>query len=145
MLLSPPPPPKQKKVKWKDKPYHKSLSGPVEVIPLQQCLDFKAEPKKPSAPRVKKPIISPEKALYIASPAFLESYDWRELRMKALIKYGRKCQCCGDTPENGAIMNVDHIKCRKKHPELALDINNLQIMCQSCNHGKGNWDDTDWR
>jgi hypothetical protein len=76
---------------------------------------------------------------------FLKSYEWRKLRMEALIKYGRKCVCCGATPETGAVMNVDHIKPRKTHPELALDINNLQVLCSDCNHGKGNWDSTDWR
>jgi ATP-dependent Lon protease len=45
--------------------------------------------------------------------------------------------CCGDTPENGAVMNVDHIKPRKRYPELALDIRWLQILCGACNHGKG--------
>jgi len=77
--------------------------------------------------------------------AFLESYAWRKLRMEALIKYGPKCMCCGATPETGAVMNVDHIKPRLMYPELALDINNLQILCHECNHGKGNWDRTDWR
>ena len=81
----------------------------------------------------------------VASNNFLSTYEWRKLRMEALIKYGRKCVCCGATPESGAIMNVDHIKPRKTHPELALDINNLQILCSDCNHGKGNWDSTDWR
>lgn len=81
----------------------------------------------------------------VAHTDFLSSYPWRKLRMEALIKYGRKCACCGATPESGAIMNVDHIKPRKTHPELALDINNLQILCSECNHGKGNWDSTDWR
>ena len=42
-------------------------------------------------------------------------------------------------------MNVDHIKPRKKYPELALDKSNLQVLCEECNHGKGNWDETDWR
>jgi len=46
---------------------------------------------------------------------------------------------------NGAVMNVDHIRPRKLFPELALDINNLQVLCHECNHGKGNWDQTDWR
>jgi len=81
----------------------------------------------------------------VTSAAFLKSYEWRKLRMEALIKYGRKCLCCGATPENGATMNVDHIKPRKTHPELALDINNLQVLCHECNHGKGNWDTTDWK
>ena len=42
-------------------------------------------------------------------------------------------------------MNVDHIKPRKKFPELALVEDNLQVLCGACNHGKGNWDQTNWR
>jgi len=76
---------------------------------------------------------------------FLQSFEWRQIRLQALIKYGRKCQCCGATPESGAIMNVDHIKPRKTHPELALTLNNLQILCHECNHGKGNWSQADFR
>ena len=77
--------------------------------------------------------------------AFLKSFKWRELRMKVLKKYGRRCQCCGATPATGGIMNVDHIKPRKKYPELAMIESNLQVLCHECNHGKGNWDQTDWR
>jgi 5-methylcytosine-specific restriction endonuclease McrA len=65
--------------------------------------------------------------------------------MMALKKYGPKCMCCGTTPKHGAVMNVDHIKSRKFYPELALELSNLQILCNDCNHGKGNWDQTDWR
>lgn len=65
--------------------------------------------------------------------------------MEALKKYSPRCMCCGATPKDGAVMNVDHIKPRKLFPNLALDINNLQILCHECNHGKGNWDQTDWR
>ncbi len=79
------------------------------------------------------------------SDKFLSSYEWRKLRYQALKLYGAKCMCCGRSPADGAVMNVDHIKPRKTHPELALDIKNLQILCGTCNHGKGNWDDTDWR
>ena len=68
---------------------------------------------------------------------FLETYAWRKVRMEALLKYGPKCMCCGATPKTGAVMNVDHIKPRKTHPELALSLENLQILCNECNHGKG--------
>lgn len=81
----------------------------------------------------------------VASDAFLQSFEWRALRMQALKLYGRRCVCCGASPETGAVMNVDHIKPRKRYPSLALDIKNLQVLCHECNHGKGNWDMTDWR
>lgn len=76
---------------------------------------------------------------------FLQSFEWRRIRLKILQKYGRKCMCCGATPETGAVMNVDHIKPRKLFPELALDEDNLQVLCHDCNHGKGNWCQTDFR
>ena len=81
----------------------------------------------------------------VTTTEFLSTYEWRKVRMQALKKYGARCMCCGATPASGAIMNVDHIKPRKLFPDLALDINNLQILCHDCNHGKGNWDQTDWR
>ena len=69
---------------------------------------------------------------------FLTSYEWRKVRMRALIRDGARCACCGSTPQNGARMDVDHIKPRRRFPELALDIDNLQVLCDECNHGKGN-------
>lgn len=83
--------------------------------------------------------------VHVASDAFLSTYEWRRVRMIALKKYGARCQCCGASPADGAVMNVDHIKPRKLFPQLALDVDNLQILCHDCNHGKGNWDMTDWR
>jgi len=82
---------------------------------------------------------------YKSSKAFLESYEWRRLRMEVLKKYGAKCMCCGRSSKEGIIINVDHIKSRRAHPELALVFDNLQVLCHECNHGKGNWDETDWR
>jgi 5-methylcytosine-specific restriction endonuclease McrA len=82
---------------------------------------------------------------FIADDGFLATYEWRRLRMEALKKYGPKCMCCGATPATGAVMHVDHIKPRKLFPELALALDNLQILCHECNHGKGNWDQSDWR
>jgi len=42
-------------------------------------------------------------------------------------------------------MNVDHIKPRRLFPHLALDLRNLQVLCEDCNHGSANWSMTDWR
>lgn len=98
--------------------------------------------RKPRRPRCE---LVEVRGISVTSDAFLETYEWRRLRMQAIKKFGRRCLCCGATPENGAVINVDHVKPRKLFPELALDINNLQVLCHECNHGKGNWDMTDWR
>lgn len=80
------------------------------------------------------------------SKNFLESWEWRTLRYKVIQQYGRKCMCCGATPDDGTtIIHVDHIKPRHTHPELALERTNLQVLCGVCNQGKGAWDDTDFR
>ena len=82
---------------------------------------------------------------FIASPEFLKTFQWCRVRMKALRKYGNTCMCCGATREDGVKICVDHIKPRKLFPKLALDINNLQILCDVCNLGKGNGFDIDWK
>ena len=76
------------------------------------------------------------------STKFYRSPEWLELRYKALVRYGRKCMCCGT---EDAVFHVDHIKPRSKYPQLALDFNNLQILCEACNLGKSNKDETDFR
>jgi 5-methylcytosine-specific restriction endonuclease McrA len=82
---------------------------------------------------------------FVNSNEFLSSYEWRRVRMLAITKYGARCQCCGASPSDGAKIHVDHIKPRRLFPQLGLDLENLQILCEECNHGKGNWDMTDWR
>jgi 5-methylcytosine-specific restriction endonuclease McrA len=84
--------------------------------------------------------------------AFYRSYDWKEIRYRVLLKYGRKCMCCGASEGdifayNGdqVVINVDHIKPLRKYWSLRLDFDNLQVLCSDCNHGKGNWDETDFR
>jgi 5-methylcytosine-specific restriction endonuclease McrA len=110
---------------WKKPKIDRLQGGPV------------AQPKSYVVKRVVKPSVS--------SDEFLRSFEWRRLRMQALLKYGSKCMCCGATPDKGFVMHVDHIKPRKLFPALSLELSNLQILCEACNHGKGNWDMTDWR
>jgi hypothetical protein len=81
----------------------------------------------------------------VAETDFLLTYEWRRLRMEVIKERGARCECCGATPRDGIRINVDHIRPRRLHPALALDKANLQVLCEACNHGKGNWDQTDWR
>ena len=80
-----------------------------------------------------------------SSKGFYASWEWRKLRMRVLLRDGAKCMCCGATREDGVKICVDHIKPIRRFPLMALDINNLQILCDACNHGKGSWDSTNWR
>lgn len=82
---------------------------------------------------------------FIASAAFLQTMEWKRARIDVLVRYGNTCMCCGARPVDGIYLCVDHIKPRKTHPELALDINNLQILCNNCNAGKGNDFNISWR
>lgn len=78
---------------------------------------------------------------------FYDTWAWKDLRYQALSIYGRRCMSCGQSPskENKVVLHVDHIKSIRKHPELSLSIDNLQILCGDCNQGKGYWDETDFR
>lgn len=70
---------------------------------------------------------------------------WTKIRYQALVLHGAKCQCCGSSAKNGSVLCVDHIKPVSRYPELALDLNNLQVLCEQCNAGKAAWNETDWR
>lgn len=80
----------------------------------------------------------------LTSEAFYSSNQWLTLRHSALLKYGRKCMCCGGVPPQ-VILQVDHIRPRSKFPDLALDIDNLQVLCKDCNLGKSNKFENDFR
>jgi hypothetical protein len=103
-------------------------------------------PKVQRQPKQPKAVSAPKSTLpFAVSHEFLLSYEWRKLRMEVIKERGARCECCGSTPKDGIRINVDHIKPRRKFPHLALAKTNLQVLCEDCNHGKGNWDETDWR
>lgn len=76
---------------------------------------------------------------------FLRSSAWKALRKSVLQHYGAKCMCCGYASDKRGKINVDHIKPRKFFPELALEFDNLQVLCARCNKDKGNKHMTDYR
>lgn len=100
-----------------------------------------SDPPKPSQPRTLRSPFTGD----VTSNDFLMSYDWTTLRMRVIKARGARCECCGATPKDGVRINVDHIKPRRYFPALALEESNLQVLCELCNKGKGNWDQTDWR
>ena len=63
-------------------------------------------------------------------------------RYQILKAANGKCQLCG-VSANDAVLHVDHIKPRSKGG--SNDIDNLQCLCEQCNLGKSNRDDTDFR
>jgi hypothetical protein len=62
--------------------------------------------------------------------------NWR-LRAQVLMRDSAKCRLCGVTPADGAKLHVDHIKPWSKGGETMID--NLQILCETCNIGKGDF------
>jgi hypothetical protein len=88
----------------------------------------------------------PGKTRKTASFDFYRSDAWRALRFLALKASNGCCCLCGrSNRQHGVILHVDHIKPRSRYPALALTLSNLQVLCEDCNMGKGNRDDTDWR
>jgi len=66
---------------------------------------------------------------------FYTSKPWREIRAQRLKIDNYRCQMCGclclGKKRGMPSPHVDHIKTRREHPELSLDINNLRTLCES--------------
>ena len=62
------------------------------------------------------------------------------LRAKVLLRDGATCRLCGARPEDGAKLHVDHIKPWSKGGETLME--NLQILCDKCNVGKSNLEES---
>lgn len=87
-------------------------------------------------------------ARFIASPAFLQTPEWRRVRYDALRANDGRCELCGRNKHQlppGEHLNVDHVRSRKARPDLALDATNLAVLCSADNAGKGNRYADDWR
>lgn len=112
--------------------------------------DVKAElPRKMTvrhAAQTHKPMpLLPRHPDYRRDEDFYSSREWRELRYLALKNTEGRCQCCGACSSDGVRIHVDHVQPRYTRPDLSLSLDNLQVLCEDCNFGKGAWDNTDWR
>ena len=125
----------------------KTLDKLAESSPVIQALIKKkasqiAWAMQKKSPKKKVQFEPPPVYVFGMGKDFYKTREWRDVRYKALVRFGKKCQACGET--NGYI-HVDHILPRSKYPERELDIENLQVLCEACNIGKSNTDTTDWR
>ena len=94
---------------------------------------------RPSAQALPAPLLNAHRmAAFYTSPA------WRSTRYAALARSRGRCECCGRSSWS-TTLHVDHIMPRSWAPELALEGENLQVLCDDCNLGKGNTDAIDWR
>lgn len=75
---------------------------------------------------------------------FYKTTRWKTCRKNVFKVYKPVCHKCGAS-KHDTVLHVDHIKPRSKHPSLAFDLNNLQILCASCNGAKGDHVSIDYR
>lgn len=85
------------------------------------------------------------KAIRSAKEDFFQSRAWQARRYEVLRLNNGRCELCGRGKRDGVSLHVDHIKPRSKFPQLALELSNLQVLCEDCNMGKGNRCSRDWR
>lgn len=71
---------------------------------------------------------------------FYSSPEWNLIRKQVIKEKGRICSECGVYMKNSNDVTVDHIRPRSKYPDLALDKQNLRVLCRSCNSSKGDRD-----
>ncbi len=85
------------------------------------------------------------KQITAARKSFYKTAEWAKLRYEAIKKSDGRCQACGRGTGSGAILHADHIKSIRYYPHLRAEPDNIQVLCASCNWGKGAKDSTDWR
>jgi len=68
---------------------------------------------------------------------FYSSPEWNLLRDQVIREEGHLCSECGELIQYKEDITVDHIRSRSKYPDLALERQNLRVLCRSCNSKKG--------
>jgi hypothetical protein len=120
---------------------HAGLSTKDEIVEFLNAVDIKG--RLTLVKRGPRRFVAPTRTM--TDEEFFSSRQWKELRYRAFKEHGTKCLLCGHGREDGLAIHIDHIKPRSKFPDLQWDLKNLQVLCEDCNIGKGNWDETDWR
>ena len=99
-----------------------------------------AKPRKERAERIKLKIVElaeERKRRIEKAQQFYSSPEWDLIRRQVIKQKGRVCAECGLRIMKTNDITVDHIKPRSKYPDLALTMDNLRVLCRSCNSKKG--------
>lgn len=64
--------------------------------------------------------------------SFYISTSWKKKRLEILERDKNECQICKSKGLAEKADTVHHIKYLRRHPELALDDDNLMSVCDSC-------------
>ena len=99
-----------------------------------------AKPRKERAERInlkKIELAEIRKRKIEEAEQFYSSPEWNIIRKQVIKQKGRVCAECGRRIIRNIDITVDHIKPRSKYPELSLKIENLRVLCRSCNSKKG--------
>ena len=69
---------------------------------------------------------------------FYSSSEWRAKRLEILEREHFECRFCKEdgrvTTLDHSILEVDHIEELKDRPDLALDSDNLRVLCKDCHN-----------
>lgn len=65
---------------------------------------------------------------------FYKSKEWKVIRKQALERDHYECQSCKQKGKYSKAQNVHHKKEVKTHPELALDLDNVESICIPCHN-----------
>lgn len=65
---------------------------------------------------------------------FYQTTAWQQLRRKALKRDRYRCRMCNALVNGKGAAHVDHIIARRKAPDLALSLSNVQTLCTHCHN-----------
>lgn len=65
------------------------------------------------------------------------SEDGKQWKQEQFKHIKGKCPGCGHVLPTVAHFHIDHIKALRDRPDLAIEIENLQLLCSPCNMSKG--------
>jgi len=72
---------------------------------------------------------------------FYDSNAWKVMRVVVFGYWGHCCLRCGSFDD----LHIDHVVPRSIAPELEMEFDNLQVLCESCNLEKSNKNSNDYR